>query len=158
MKTLIIAILFSTVIGQASAQTAASWDLNEGTAATATAAGIGTGGVTYTNTYYQFAMVAASGYSLDLNSVTITARHSGSLNWSLRSSLDGYTKDLTTGTLTGSSEVITAALPVEFRSVTGIVRFRIYVNGQEMATGVNNRPIHSISVAGEAVTGMLATR
>lgn len=151
MKTLFFGLLLSTIIGQASAQTAASWDLNQGTAATSTAAGIGTGGVTYAedNAYYQFAMVAASGYSLDLNSITFTTRHTGPITWSLRSSLDGYATDVVTGTANNTTGVITIPLPTKFRSLNGIVRFRVYVN---------EKAIESISVAGEAVTGTLATR
>jgi hypothetical protein len=151
MKTLFFGLLLSTVIGQASAQTAASWDLKQSAAATSTAAGIGTGGVTYAedNAYYQFAMVAASGYSLDLNTITFTAHHKGQLTWSLRSSLDGYAADVVTGTVNDSSDVINIPLPTKFRSLNGIVRFRVYVS---------EKSIESISIAGEAVTGTLAAR
>ncbi len=149
MKTLFFGLLLSTIIGQASAQTAASWDLNQGTAATSTAAGIGTGGVTLGDAYYQFAMVAASGYSLDLNAITFTAHHKGQLTYSLRSSLDGYAADVVTGSVNNDSDVITIPLPTKFRSLNGIVRFRVYVS---------EKSVESISIAGEAVTGTLAAR
>ena len=166
MKTLIIAILLLTAMEKADAQPAAAWNLNAGLMATTTAAGIGTGGVTLGKSFLQFAMFPASGYYLALDSVMLTIRQdskrmhgSGPLHWSLRSSLDGYTGDLMTGTLTSSDQLITVTLPAAFRTHTGAICFRVYSNDQETSSGGNNQLVFdTISVAGAASTGAIAAR
>ena len=69
------------------------------------------------NAYIQVTVGPNTGYYLVLNSITMNLRRSttgsgsGPNSWSLRSSLDGYTTNLTSGSLTTSYQSIVFTLP-----------------------------------------------
>jgi hypothetical protein len=119
------------------------------------------------NAYLQIPVAPNSGYFLVLNSMTLTMRHSttgtsagsGPLTWSLRSSLDGYTSDLATGTLTTSYQNYTINLPSAFQYTTGTIRFRVYGYNQVTTTGGSNRFVFdNISLSGSSIAMTLALR
>jgi hypothetical protein len=115
------------------------------------------------NAYLQFSAGPGSGYFLNLNSLTITMRRSttgsgsGPQNFTVRSSLDGYTADLTTGTLTTSYQPINVPLPAAFQMLTGSVSFRVYGYNQVTTSGGSDRFVFdNISANGMTTAGTLA--
>jgi hypothetical protein len=118
------------------------------------------------NAYIQVTLGPNSGYYLVLNSITMNLRRSttgsgsGPNSWSLRSSLDGYTATLTSGTLTTSYQAITFALPAAFQTITGPVSFRIYGYNQVTTAGggLNRFVTNGISIKGQSIAGTLAAQ
>ncbi len=120
-----------------------------------------------TSVYLQFQLNAATAYSLSLNSVTITLRRSttgtaagsGPMQWSLRSSLDNYATDITTGSLTTSYVATVVTLPAAFQSIPSTVNFHLYGYNMVVTAGGNNRFVwDNISVQGQATPIVLAER
>ena len=117
------------------------------------------------NAYLQVTVGPNSGYYMVLNSITMNLRRSttgsgsGPNSWSLRSSLDGYTTDLMTGSLTTSYQTLTYTLPAAFQSLTGPVTFRIFGYNQVTTSGGLNRFVtNGISIKGQAFTATLAVQ
>jgi hypothetical protein len=120
------------------------------------------------NAYLQFTVNANAGYFAVLNTIALTIRHSslgtaagsGPASWSLRSSLDGYSSDISGGnSLTNSYQTFTIPLPAAFQSIASTVTFRIYgYNQTTTAGGLNRFVFDNISVAGQAVSGVLAAQ
>lgn len=117
------------------------------------------------NAYLQFGLSPASGYYLVLNSVTMIIRRSntgspqgaGPNNWILRSSLDGYTTDLATGSMTYNYATFTVSLPAAFQSLSSSVTFRLYGYNTTINSGGNSRFVYdNISVQGQAISTLLA--
>ena len=118
------------------------------------------------NAYLEFTVNANAGYYVVLNSIAMTIRHSslgtavgsGPASWSLRSSLDGYTADISGGNnLTASYQNFTITLPAAFQSIPTAVTFRIYGYNQTTTAGGSNRMVFdNISISGQAVSGVLA--
>jgi hypothetical protein len=117
------------------------------------------------NAYLQVTVAPNTGYYLVLNTISMnlrrsttgTAAGSGPQSWSLRSSLDGYTTDLLTGTLTLSYQTFSLSLPAAFQALTSSVTFRIYGFNQVTSTGGSNRFVsNNITVKGQAISGTLA--
>ena len=120
------------------------------------------------NAYYEFTVTSNPAYYLVLNSVTLVIRRSstgtpsgsGPTTWSLRSSLDGYTTDITANsTMTISYTTYTVALPAAFQTIPSTVTFRLYGYNTVINSGGNNRfVIDNISVQGQANAGILAAQ
>ncbi|HEV2480434.1 MAG TPA: hypothetical protein VGS79_12245 [Puia sp.] len=119
------------------------------------------------NAYMQFSVSPNSGYYLALNTVVLNLRHStlgtaagsGPTSWQLRSSVDGYTSVLGSGTLTTSYQSFTITLPAAFPGIMGTVTFRLYGYNEVMTSGGSNRFVtNSISVKGSAKPGTLAAQ
>jgi len=117
------------------------------------------------NAYLQFTVSPSSGYTLVLNSVAMTLRRSntgspsgaGPNSWSLRSSLDGYTTDLATNSMTYNYATYTVSLPAAFQNVTGAVSFRLYGYNTTINSGGTSRFVYdNINIAGQAISGVLA--
>ncbi|WP_431215560.1 hypothetical protein ACQ86N_13245 [Puia sp. P3] len=117
------------------------------------------------NAYLQFSVSPSSGYTLVLNNVAMTIRRSntgspsgaGPNNWTLRSSLDGYTADLATNSMTFNYATFTVSLPAAFQNLTGAVSFRLYGFNTTINSGGNSRLVFdNISITGQAVSGVLA--
>ncbi len=115
--------------------------------------------------YLQFTLSANTGYYLSLNSVTLairrsttgTAAGSGPMAWSLRSSLDNYTADITTGSLTTSYATTVVSLPAAYQAIPSSVSFRLYGYNMVVTAGGNNRFVFdNISAQGQAKSGVLA--
>jgi hypothetical protein len=120
------------------------------------------------NAYLQFSVSASTAYYLVLNSVTLTIRHSslgtaagsGPGSWSLRSSLDGYTTDISNGNnLTLNYQTFVIPLPAAFQSIASAVTFRLYGYNEVTTTGGSNRFVYdNISIQGQASPGVLAVQ
>jgi hypothetical protein len=117
------------------------------------------------NAYTQFSLTAATGYYLVLNTIYLVQRHSstgtaagsGPNNWSIRSSLDNYATDITSGTMTPVYVTYTVNLPAAFQAIPSTVTFRVYgYNATVTSGGINRFVFDNISVQGQAVSGILA--
>jgi hypothetical protein len=118
------------------------------------------------NAYLQLQVSASSSYYLVLNSISLNLRRSttgssgaGPTSYSLRSSLDNYTTDLASGTLTTSYQTVAVTLPAAFQSIPNNVTFRIYGFNAVVSSGGSSRLVtNSIIVKGQSVPGTLATQ
>jgi hypothetical protein len=119
------------------------------------------------NAYFQFSVTANSGYSLVLNTVNLTIRHSntgsgagsGAQSWSLRSSLDGFASDIQTGTMTENYETVAVTLPAAFQSIPSTVSFRLFGYNSLTTTGGFNRFVtDNINIQGQTPSGVLAVQ
>lgn len=119
------------------------------------------------NAYLQFSVSPNTGYYLVLNTVTMVIRRSntgnpagaGPNNWTLRSSLDGYTSDLGTGSQTESYLTFTVTLPSAFHTLSSGVTFRLYGFNTTINSGGNSRFVYdNINIQGQAISGVLAAQ
>ena len=118
------------------------------------------------NAYLQITVSPNTAYYLVLNSISFNLRRSttgssgaGPQSWSLRSSVDGFTSDLLTGTLTGAYQSFSLSLPAAFQTLSGAVTFRIYGFNQVTSSGGSNRLVtDNITLTGQAVSGTLAVQ
>jgi|GEM_PF-1117737 len=81
------------------------------------------------NEYNQFTITPGAAYTLTLTSLTFTQvadEAQASTAWVLRSSLDNYTTDLGTGSVTTSPQTPTVNLPAGSFTNIGAVTFRLY--------------------------------
>jgi len=117
------------------------------------------------NAYVQFTLTANAGRYLVLNTMTLIQRRSntgtpsgsGPTSWSLRSSLDNYATDITTGSMTYNYATYTVALPAAFQAIASGVTFRIYGYSTTVNSGGTSRMVFdNISVQGQSVSGVLA--
>ena len=117
------------------------------------------------NAYLQFSVSPNTGYYMVLNTVTMIVRRSntgtpagaGPNNWALRSSLDGYTTNLATNSMTYNYATYAVTLPAAFQSLTSGVTFRLYGYNTTINSGGNSRLVlDNISVQGQANAGLLA--
>ncbi len=86
--------------------------------------------------YNEFTITPNVGYTLTLSSISFqhwldNEPPPGATNWYLRSSLDGYTTDISSGSATGSSQTPTVTLPGGSFTNIGAVTFRLYITGAE---------------------------
>lgn len=119
------------------------------------------------NAYVQFNLTSNTGYYLALNTVTLVMRRSntgspagaGPTSWSLRSSLDNYTTDLATGSMTHNYATYTATLPSSFLTIASDITFRVYGYNATVSSGGTSRMVFdNISVQGQAISGVLAAQ
>ncbi|HEY4287344.1 MAG TPA: hypothetical protein VGN00_09630 [Puia sp.] len=119
------------------------------------------------NAYLQFSVNTTTGHYLVLNTVTMVIRRSNTGNpqgagpnrWSLRSSLDGYTADIATNSMTYNYATFTVTLPAAFQSLSSGVTFRLYGYNTTINSGGNSRFVtDNISVQGQAISGVLAAQ
>jgi hypothetical protein len=90
--------------------------------------------------YFAITVTPASGFSASLLGITLDERRSatGIRNWSVRSSLDGFTSDLAAFTVPDDINVRAdqpIPLGLAFRGLTAPVEFRIYGFASEAAAG-----------------------
>lgn len=109
-----------------------------------------------TNSYIEFSLTPLSGYELNLSSVVLRLRRSntgspagaGPLSWALRSSLDGFSADLATGSMTHNYANYTVSIPA-FIHIAGTLTFRVYgYNATIPGGGTSRMVIDNISVQG----------
>lgn len=119
------------------------------------------------NAYVQVNLTSSSGYYLALNTVTLVMRRSntgspagaGPTSWSLRSSLDNYTTDIATGSMTYNYATYTVTLPASFLTIASSITFRVYgYNTTVNSGGISRMVFDNISVQGQAVSGVLAVQ
>lgn len=92
--------------------------------------------------YNQFGVITDDCYTLDINKIIFTHKNSatgGTPTWTLRSSLDGFTADLGTGTSSSTDKTDTIVLGSSFDAITD-VQFRFYITniGQTGSTWRND--------------------
>lgn len=123
--------------------------------------------------YVEFTINPNTGYQLDLTSVVLRMRRSttgssgsGPNNWSLRSSLDGYTANLGTNSLTSSYNNYTVTLGSGFLNIYTPVTFRLYGYNATISSGggLSRLVLDNISIQGIgevlplSLTGIQAVR
>lgn len=96
--------------------------------------------------YFEFGLAPLSGNSLNITSLAITMRRSstgssggGPNNWTLRSSIDGYTADLASGSLTTSAITYNVNTGSTFLGLVAGQRFRIYGYNASLSSGALSR-------------------
>jgi hypothetical protein len=110
------------------------------------------------NAYLQFTISPNTSYQLDLSSIVLRIRRSttgspsgsGPTSWSLRSSLDGYTANITSSnSLTNTYQNFTVNLGSNFLYVYTPVTFRLYgYNASVSSNGLSRLVIDNISIQG----------
>jgi hypothetical protein len=95
------------------------------------------------NAYLEFSITPVSGHSLTISSLAMQIRRSttgssgsGPNTWSLRSNLDGYSTDISSGTLsTNSTPATTVILGVPFMNLSSKITFRLYGYNATVSSG-----------------------
>ena len=113
------------------------------------------------NAYVQFSLTPNSGYTLSITSLLMNIRRSttgasgsGPNNWALRSSLDGYTSNISSGVLTTSpTPGATVVLPAAFTGLTSTVSFRLYGYNATVSSGggLNRFVFDNITASGSII-------
>lgn len=90
-----------------------------------------------TTAYFDWTLTPTGGYAMDFSSLTGNWQRSssGPTTYVLRSSMDGFASDITTGAITGSGSAVAFNLSLsdpEFDAVSSAITFRLYAYG---ATG-----------------------
>jgi hypothetical protein len=99
------------------------------------------------NYYISFTLTPNSGYALNILSLNLRMRHSntgssggsGPTRFTVRSSLDGFTGDLATGSITDAYINFVFAAGAAFNNLPTPVTFRVYGHNAVMYSGGNNR-------------------
>ncbi|HTE24255.1 hypothetical protein [Flavitalea sp.] len=99
------------------------------------------------NFYLSFTLSPNIGLALNILSLNLRMRHSntgssggsGPTQFTVRSSLDGYTTNLATGSLTGAYSNFVFAPGAAFNNLPAPVTFRIYGHNAVLYSGGNNR-------------------
>ncbi|MES1249212.1 MAG: hypothetical protein ABUL46_00935, partial [Chitinophaga rupis] len=108
---------------------------------------------------------AATGHYLVLNTINLVMRRSntgspagaGPTQWSIRSSLDNYSADLASGSITINYVTYPVTLPAAFQAIPSSVTFRVYGYNTSVNSGGSSRFVYdNISVQGQSVSGVLA--
>jgi len=114
-------------------------------------------GALNTAMYMQFSLTPSAGYQLDISSLVLTIRRSntgspagaGPNSWALRSSLDGFTTTIASGSMTYNYANYTVTPGSSFLNLYGTVTFRLYGYNTTVNPGGNNRlVIDNITVKG----------
>lgn len=106
-------------------------------------------GAVNTSMYLQFTLTPSAGYQLDISSLVIRLRRSntgspagsGPTAWALRSSLDGFTTDITSGTNTHNYADYTITPGAAFTNLYTAVTFRLYGYNSTVSSGGNSRMV-----------------
>jgi hypothetical protein len=110
-----------------------------------------------TSMYMQFSLTPLTGYQLDISTLVLSLRRSntgspagsGPVSWSLRSSLDGFTSDIATGSMTHVYANYTVTPGSSFLNLYSTVTFRLYGYNTTVSSGGSSRfVIDNITVNG----------
>ena len=107
------------------------------------------------NAYLEFSITPTAGHTITISGLSMQIRRSttgssgaGPNTWSLRSNLDGYTTDISTGVLTTNSTPATVVpLGVAFMNLPSKIIFRLYGYNATVSTGGLNRFVYDNIVA-----------
>jgi hypothetical protein len=113
------------------------------------------GGVIDPNAYLEFSITPSAGHTLTITSLAMQIRRSttgvsgaGPNNWALRSSLDAYGSNISSGVLTTNSlPVTTVMLGVAFLNLPAKITFRLYGYNATVSSGGLNRFVYDDIVA-----------
>ena len=117
------------------------------------------GGINLT-TYLEFTLTPVSGHALHLLSLHLKMRRSntgssggsGPTAWSLRSSVDGYTTDITNGPLISTHVTFNIILSAAFSNLSTAVNFRIYGYTAVVSSGGLSRFVYdNVEVRGSDI-------
>jgi hypothetical protein len=117
------------------------------------------------NANFQYTLTANAGYYLNLTTMTLslrrsttgTAAGSGPQNFTLMSSLDGYTSVIYSGILTLNYVTYTITLPAAFQSIASTVTFQLYGDNSVTTSGGSNRFVmDNITITGTTPATTLA--
>jgi hypothetical protein len=112
------------------------------------------------NAYLEFSITPTAGHTLTVSSLSMQIRRSttgssgaGPNTWSLRSSLDGYSSNLSSGVLTTSSTPATVvSLGISFINLPAKITFRLYGYNATISSGGLSRFVYDdIQVGGSTV-------
>ncbi len=112
------------------------------------------------STYLDFTLTPAPGHALHLLSVHLKMRRSntgssggsGPTAWSLRSSVDGYTTDITSGSLISTHVTFNIILSAAFSNLSTAVNFRIYGYTAVVSSGGISRFVYdNVEVRGSDI-------
>ncbi len=110
-----------------------------------------------TSMYMEFSLTPLSGYQLDISSLVLKLRRSntgspagsGPTSWSLRSSLDGFTTNIASNTMTHTYTTFTVTPGSGFTNIYSTITFRLYGYNTTVSSGGNSRfVIDNIGVNG----------
>ncbi|MEP7277632.1 MAG: hypothetical protein ABI813_03220, partial [Bacteroidota bacterium] len=104
-------------------------------------------GALNTAKYLQFSLTPSAGYQLDISTLVLRIRRSntgspagsGPTSWALRSSLDGFTTDIASGTMTHAYANYTVTPGTGFLNLYSTVVFRLYGYTASTGSGGNSR-------------------
>jgi hypothetical protein len=107
------------------------------------------------NAYLEFSITPTAGHSVTISGLSMQIRRSttgssgaGPNTWSLRSSLDGYSTDISTGVLTINSAPATVVpLGIAFMNLPSKIIFRLYGYNATISSGGLNRFVYDDIVA-----------
>jgi hypothetical protein len=114
-------------------------------------------GAVNTSVYLQFSLTPVAGYQMDINSIVLTIRRSntgspagsGPTSWCIRSSLDGYTANIASGTMTLTYAAYTVTPGSAFLNLYSATTFRLYgYNASTGAGGMSRLVADNITVNG----------
>lgn len=109
-----------------------------------------TGAAILLTQYNEFSITPDPGYMLNLTSLSFThATDKSATKWCLRSSLDGFSSDLASGTVTATAQTPVITLPTTTFTNIGAVTFRIYLIGAQ--NGNTEWYNDNVSVSGSVV-------
>jgi len=102
------------------------------------------------NAYLEFSITPTAGHTLTITSLAMQIRRSttgvsgaGPNTWSLRSSLDAYSTDISSGVLTtNSSPATTVMLGISFINLPAKITFRLYGYNATISSGGLNRFVY----------------
>jgi hypothetical protein len=108
------------------------------------------------NAYLEFSITPTAGHTLTVSSLVMQIRRSttgtsgaGPNNWSLRSSLDGFATDISSGVLTANSiPATTVTLGVAFMNMPAKIIFRLYGYNATVSSGGLDRFVYDDIQAG----------
>jgi hypothetical protein len=107
------------------------------------------------NAYLEFSITPTAAHTITISSLSMQIRRSttgssgaGPNTWSLRSSLDGYTSDISSGVLTTNSLPATVVpLGIAFMNLSSKIIFRLYGYNATISSGGLNRFVYDDIVA-----------
>ncbi|MEP6750038.1 MAG: hypothetical protein ABJB86_20025 [Bacteroidota bacterium] len=114
-------------------------------------------GAVNTAMYMEFSLTPSTGYQLDISTLVLTMRRSntgspagsGPATWSLRSSLDGFTSNIASSSMTLTYANYTVTPGSSFLNLYSTTTFRLYGYNASIGSGGNSRfVIDNITVNG----------
>jgi hypothetical protein len=114
-------------------------------------------GAINTADYMEFSLTPNAGYQLDISSIVLVMRRSntgspsgsGPTSWSIRSSLDGYTANIASGTMTHNYATYTITPGSGFLNLYTTTTFRLYGYNVTTGTGgISRLVVDNITVNG----------
>lgn len=113
------------------------------------------------NAYIEFSITPASVHTVTVASMVLSIRRSttgtggsGPKNWALRSSLDGFSSDISNGTLSTAISLVPVTFNASFANLSTTVSFRLYGYNAFVSSGggLNRFVFDNFSISGSSTT------